>query len=181
MQALLTPQHGVEMNQDPDQLEPVLAQLFVFAYVWGLGGNLMQPCQAPFTTFMHNQFAKLVTLPTTGTVLDFFVDLKKVKTGGVGAGIGPPEMRFWSSKVPSFTFNRSMPFFQMLVPTVDTVRFSFLLEVGLRYTAEMLEISHSLLPALCGASWPNLAVGLSSEIAHAARYTGVPALGTIGV
>ena len=116
------------MNQDPEQLEPVLAQLFVFAYTWALGGNLTHPCQTPFSSFMHNQFAKLVTLPSTGTVFDFFVDFKKVK-GGVGGGAGVPEMRAWASTVPSFTLNKSMPFFQMLVPTVDTVRFSFLLEV----------------------------------------------------
>ena len=80
------------MNQDPEQLEPVLAQLFVFAYTWALGGNLTHPCQAPFSSFMHTQFAKLVTLPSSGTVFDFFVDFKKVK-GGVGGGAGVPEMR----------------------------------------------------------------------------------------
>lgn len=34
----------------------------------------------------------------------------------------PPEFRNWTEVVPSFAYNKTLPFFQMLVPTIDTVR-----------------------------------------------------------
>jgi len=34
----------------------------------------------------------------------------------------------WSTRVPEFTYNKETPFFQMLVPTIDTVKYSYLIE-----------------------------------------------------
>lgn len=41
------------------------------------------------------------------------------------------DFRGWSEVVPSFSFDRSLPFSQLIVPTVDTVRFSRLLAICL--------------------------------------------------
>jgi hypothetical protein len=43
----------------------------------------------------------------------------------------PPEFKPWTDIVPNFTYKRELPYFQMMVPTVDTVRFSYLLEACL--------------------------------------------------
>ena len=37
-------------------------------------------------------------------------------------------MDTWERIVPAFKYNAEMPFFDMLVPTIDTVRFGYLLE-----------------------------------------------------
>lgn len=34
----------------------------------------------------------------------------------------------WSKILPSFTYNRNTPFFEILVPTLDTIRFGFIME-----------------------------------------------------
>jgi len=34
----------------------------------------------------------------------------------------------WDNVVPSFKYNREQPFFEMLVPTADTVRYGYLME-----------------------------------------------------
>ena len=34
---------------------------------------------------------------------------------------GRPELRPWSASVPTFTYSKAVPYFQMLVPTVETV------------------------------------------------------------
>lgn len=34
----------------------------------------------------------------------------------------------WKKIIPSFKYNREQPFFEMLVPTTDTVRFGYLME-----------------------------------------------------
>jgi len=37
-------------------------------------------------------------------------------------------MEQWEKIVPNFKYNKSTPFFEILVPTVDTVRFGYLLD-----------------------------------------------------
>lgn len=54
-------------------------------------------------------------------VYDYYCDLHKF----------PPEFRQWSDRVTTFVYKKETPFFQILVPTVDTARFSYLLETCL--------------------------------------------------
>jgi len=114
----------VDLAQPQDQLEPILSQLFAFAYIWGLGGSLTHESHQPFSAFVRTQLATLVQLPPTGSVFDFFVD---VKTGPQGV---VADMQQWGAVLPAFAYDKRMPYFQMLVPTVDTVRYSFLLKVS---------------------------------------------------
>jgi len=73
---------------------------------------------------VHTQLATLVQLPPTGSVFDFFVDMKKGPQGLAA------DMQQWGAVLPAFAYDKRMPYFQMLVPTVDTVRYSFLLKVS---------------------------------------------------
>jgi dynein heavy chain len=45
---------------------------------------------------------------------------------------GTPQLSLWSKAVPAFSYSKSVPYFQMLVPTVDTVRVAALLDVCLQ-------------------------------------------------
>ena len=47
-------------------------------------------------------------------------------------------MDAWERIVPTFKYNPEVPFFEMLVPTQDTVRFGYLLE-------KLLEVNQSVL------------------------------------
>lgn len=47
-------------------------------------------------------------------------------------------MDLWEKIVPPFKYDKEVPFFEMLVPTVDTVRFGYLLE-------KFLSVNHSVL------------------------------------
>ena len=33
----------------------------------------------------------------------------------------------WNGKIPEFVFTKQIPFFQLLVPTIDTVKFSYII------------------------------------------------------
>ena len=47
-------------------------------------------------------------------------------------------MDLWEKIVPRFVYNPELPFFDMVVPTTDTVRFGYLLE-------KFLAVGHSVL------------------------------------
>lgn len=34
----------------------------------------------------------------------------------------------WSKIIPDFKYSKEIPFFEMLVPTIDTIRFGFVME-----------------------------------------------------
>lgn len=89
-------------------------------------------------------FGDAVGYPTSGTVFDYYVDLK---------GTRGSDLRSWSDSMPSFQYDKRKPYFGMLVPTLDTVRYSFLLEVG---TSPLLRISGwapSLAACCPGTPW----------------------------
>ena len=47
-------------------------------------------------------------------------------------------MDLWEKIIPQFKYNPEVPFFDMLVPTMDTVRFGYLME-------KLLLVKHSVL------------------------------------
>ena len=63
-----------------------------------------------------------------------------------------------------FKYNKEIPFFEMLVPTIDTVRFGYLLE-------KLLAVKHSVLyTGNTGVGKSVIAKGLLNNIADNANY-----------
>ena len=57
-------------------------------------------------------------IPPNYTVYDYYFDMKKDKS-----------FKPWSMKVPAFVYDKEVPYFELLVPTTDTYKFSFCLEL----------------------------------------------------
>ncbi|WIA13579.1 hypothetical protein OEZ85_007146 [Tetradesmus obliquus] len=122
LQSLMDPTKGLKVAAlEGDALAAAMGRLFGFAYVWALGGNLAPSCTESFDEFVREHLADVVTFPGGGLVFDHQLHFKS----------GVPEFKPWADTVPSFTYSKAVPYFQMLVPTVDTVRFSYLLEACL--------------------------------------------------
>lgn len=109
-------------NQDEcglDELRPLLVHLFAFSYAWALGGNLVHTLREAFHAHTKEVFADLLALPEE-SLLDHYVD---VQPGHL------PAFRPWASAVPTFRRNNTSLQQQILVPTVDTLRIAFIIEV----------------------------------------------------
>ncbi|KAG1670781.1 hypothetical protein FOA52_014009, partial [Chlamydomonas sp. UWO 241] len=124
VQSLMLPERGFKYGKgvSPEDQRKAVGKIFAWAFSWALGGNLVHSVKEDFDTFVRDQLSAVVNYPGSGLVFDFCVDSSKSF---------PPDMRSWQEMVPSFSYDRKLPFFQMLVPTVDTVRFSYLLELNL--------------------------------------------------
>jgi len=123
LHALLAPERGVDFSKPTEVLHPQLLKLFVYSFMWSIGGNMNAGAWDPWDGWMRDRFP---VFPSSGLVFDYFVDSSDFS------------FQPWSKCVPAFEYSAATPYFEMLVPTLDTVRYSFLLEV-------LLEVQKSVL------------------------------------
>ena len=88
--------------------------LFAVSFIWAIGGSFSTKAYKHLDNILRDNFQKL-HIPLTETVFEYFADFKLLK------------FVHWQKAIPHFEFDLAMPYFSILVPTVDTVRYSELL------------------------------------------------------
>lgn len=94
--------------EDFDQLE----FFFIFCIIWSLGGSLVEEDREKFSEFVRN--TSQLILPSSSLYDNFYV-------------IENNKFMRWEEKVPAFEMPHDRKFASILVPTVDTVRYSWLI------------------------------------------------------
>jgi len=92
----------------------VVEKFFVYCLIWSVGATLDEDGRKKMSTCLADIDS---IMPAAGTVFDYFLDIPK------------NEFTEWSSKVPNWRATGSMTFHDMIVPTVDTMRNGFMLDV----------------------------------------------------
>ncbi|PVD36438.1 hypothetical protein C0Q70_03422 [Pomacea canaliculata] len=119
LEALLFPvRGGPDLEAEVSRLHILVCSTFIFCYIWAIGGNILEKYWDSFDTFVRNQFEDNsdAKLPTGGDLWSYYMDMELRR------------MDSWEKIVPSFRYDKEVPFFDMLVPTVDTVRFGYILD-----------------------------------------------------
>lgn len=145
-----------------DELRPLLAHLFAFSYAWALGGNLVHTLREAFHAHTKEVLADLLALPE-GSLLDHYVEVQPGHQ---------PAFRPWASTVPTFERTNTSLQQQILVPTVDTVRISFMVEVCLLQRPPGVNISGPFVQyalAFCLAGVPGCAAPCAANRHHRRR------------
>uniref|UniRef100_A0A803T305 AAA+ ATPase domain-containing protein n=1 Tax=Anolis carolinensis TaxID=28377 RepID=A0A803T305_ANOCA len=94
-------------------------------------------------------------LPTSGDLWSVYIDFDTKR-------LDP-----WERIIPAFKYNHKLPFFEMLVPTTDTVRYGFLME-------KLLAVRHSVLfTGITGVGKSVVAKALLNRIQEEAGYVPV--------
>ncbi|XP_063314781.1 dynein axonemal heavy chain 6 [Pelobates fuscus] len=157
LESLLLGKGGPDLKMDQAKLNSLICQTFVFCYLWSVGGNLTENHWDAFDTFIRKQFEDNpeAKLPTSGDLWSMYIDYNSKR-------LDP-----WERIIPSFKYNKNIPFFEMLVPTVDTVRYGYLME-------KLLAVRHSVLfTGITGVGKSVVARGLLSRIQEEAGYVPV--------
>ncbi|XP_056136504.1 dynein axonemal heavy chain 6 [Lampris incognitus] len=128
LESLLLAKEGPDLTMDPKSLTSVVCQTFVFCYLWAVGGNLTDSHWDAFDSFIRQQFKDHpdVKLPSSGDLWGVYMNFNNKR------------LEPWEKIIPSFQYNKDLPFFEMLVPTTDTVRYGYLME-------KLLSVQHSVL------------------------------------
>ncbi|OHT09907.1 Dynein heavy chain family protein [Tritrichomonas foetus] len=134
-----------ELHFDPTEADPeivkVMSCIFVFSYTWAFGGHVEQQQRMPFDSMARDIYVPMTTLPSRNTLFDWCYKVKE------------REWTHWSELMPKFSLisksekaddddedadadedaaGKKIKFHSLLVPTIDTTRFGFLLKTLLR-------------------------------------------------
>jgi dynein heavy chain len=94
-------------------------KIFIFCVIWSAGVSIRDVDLLEFDSFLRGELSDLninIGLPSSGSVYDYFVDTET------------KEFTKWDSIVPGFEFDMEQSYFEMFVPSVDTVRYSYVTE-----------------------------------------------------
>lgn len=90
--------------------------IFIFSFIWSAGGNLHDSSRPKFSQTIKSKILKILSgFPFDGEVFDYYINFEK------------KEFRPWTDLITEFKFNLETPYFNILVPTSDTVKFKNLL------------------------------------------------------
>ncbi|XP_054557771.1 dynein axonemal heavy chain 6 isoform X3 [Talpa occidentalis] len=157
LKSLLFEKDGAYLTMEQAKLNTLLCQTFIFCYLWSLGGNLNEVHWDAFDTFIRTQFDDNpdARLPSSGDLWSIHMDFDTRR------------MDPWERIIPTFKYSQDIPFFKMLVPTVDTVRFGYLME-------KLLAVRHSVLfTGTTGVGKTVIAKRLLNKIQESAGYVPV--------
>eukprot|EP00605_Chrysophyceae_sp_TOSAG23-4_P001498 GSChrysophyteH1.ASY1.ANO1.1642.1 assembled CDS len=107
--ALFHVDNGVKMDQPEAVLKGLMDKLYVFAYTWTVGAPCTKDFWEPFGEHTRELFEELCT------PFDYYVDTKE----GV--------FKNWTEIIPTFVYDAQAPYFDLMVPTADTTRFSYVM------------------------------------------------------
>lgn len=92
-------------------------QLFV-AMVWSFGANAHESTRPQVNEFLRGLMQDIVPdLPDDGDVGDYVMDADSLT------------WMSWLKRVPDFNYDPAEPYFNILVPTADTAKYSYFLDV----------------------------------------------------
>ncbi|XP_058967936.2 dynein axonemal heavy chain 6 [Pocillopora verrucosa] len=145
---------GPDFNMDANKLHSLICTAFLFSFLWSIGGNLVESSMDAFDTFSRDLFSDTqdVKLPGSGDLFSYFVDFDTRR------------LEPWEKIIPSFKYSPEIPYFDLLVPTVDTVRYGFLME-------KLLVVNRSVMfTGTTGVGKSVVAKGLLTDISDKANY-----------
>eukprot|EP01035_Chromulina_nebulosa_P017367 gene17367-22915_t len=119
-------------NNRQDIVLCLIDRLFFFVFVWSVGASISYEEWELFsdsTREIFDEVSPSLQLPPSGLVFDYFVDYSALSNiNNINISSNDVKFKEWSDVVPSFEFKDNVPYFNLMVPTVDTVRYFFVMQ-----------------------------------------------------
>uniref|UniRef100_F1ST22 Dynein axonemal heavy chain 2 n=1 Tax=Sus scrofa TaxID=9823 RepID=F1ST22_PIG len=151
---------SVQMNPaDGENFASMVELMFVFSMIWSVCAAVDEEGRKRIDSCLREMEG---SFPNKDTVYEYFVD---------------PKMRSWASfedKLPkSWRYPPNCPFYKIMVPTVDTVRYNYLVSALVASQKPVLlvgpvgtgktSIAQSVLQSLPSSQWSVLTVNMSAQ------------------
>ncbi|KMR01925.1 dynein heavy chain axonemal [Lasius niger] len=159
LEVLATPQNGVELGEDRGAFSIICKMWFFFCMVWSLCVSVDEKGRQKMDNFIREIES---SFPLRDTVYEYYVDTR-LRT-----------FILWEEKLSqAWKFQPGLPFYKIIVPTVDTIRYDYVvssllsngfpvLVVGPVGTGKTSNI-HSVLELLDDTKYAVLLVNMSAQ------------------
>ena len=144
------PNDGEEpITQDTvDAVSESLEGVFMFCFIWSVGCSVDKHGRKALNEFLrremaHNGFA--FPVPAEGSIYDYFFDADQRKWVG------------WMKTVPEYQHNAKLNFSELIIPTPDTIRYTYLLQ---------LLVTNNMNVLMCGPTGTGKTVNIQSYLGH---------------
>ena len=117
LECFLSKNFGFKLYEKVEIKRKFLLNSFVFGSVWSLGASITEEAHLRIDDFFRKRFTNIL-FPSSGTVFDVFFDSQSSDLS----------FKSWNEKIQEFIYMKDAPYFNLMVQTNDTVRFSFILE-----------------------------------------------------
>jgi dynein heavy chain len=109
--ALATPENGVN-PEDPEHYLRMVELWFLFSMIWSICASVDEQSRKKMDNYIRELEGQF---PSKDTVYEYYVDVKQ------------KGWTLWEEKLRSgWRYNSALPFYKIMVPTVDTVRYDFI-------------------------------------------------------
>ncbi|KAA0723088.1 Dynein heavy chain 2, axonemal [Triplophysa tibetana] len=156
--SLATPENGVN-PADPEHFSCMVKLWFIFSLIWSVCGSVDEDGRKKIDNFLREIEG---TFPNKDTIYEYYVDTKNKK---------------WASfedKLPKgWRYASNAPFYKIMVPTVDTVRYHYLVKALVSAQHPVLltgpvgtgktSVAQSVLQSLDTVTWATLTINMSSQ------------------
>ncbi|XP_011850123.1 PREDICTED: dynein heavy chain 2, axonemal [Mandrillus leucophaeus] len=151
---------SIQVNSaDGENCVTMVEMIFVFSMIWSVCASVDEEGRKKIDSYLREIEG---SFPNKDTVYEYFVD---------------PKMRSWTSfedKLPkSWRYPPNAPFYKIMVPTVDTVRYNYLVSTLVANQNPVLlvgpvgtgktSIAQSVLQSLPSSQWSVLVVNMSAQ------------------
>nr|XP_012223058.1 PREDICTED: dynein heavy chain 2, axonemal-like [Linepithema humile] len=112
LEVFATPQNGVELGEDRDAFSSICKMWFFFCMIWSLCAPVDEEGRQKIDSFIREIES---FFPLRDTVYEYYVDFRQ------------RNFISWEKKLsPAWKFQSDAPFYKIIVPTVDTVRYDYI-------------------------------------------------------
>ncbi|XP_071165421.1 dynein axonemal heavy chain 2-like [Mytilus edulis] len=111
--ALATPENGIDQSdQSEESLARIIELWFLFCMIWSIGASVDEDGRKRLDNFIREIEG---TFPNRDTIYEYYVEPK-----------GKSWIHWDEQLKAGWKYDPSMPFYKIIVPTVDTVRYQYL-------------------------------------------------------
>jgi dynein heavy chain, axonemal len=103
------------INPNASNVEELSNYYMAFSIIWSLGANIDDSSRNSFTKVAREVFLKMSVNFDMNEIYDVFVNENGIFSR-------------WSEKKETYKYDKSTPFFNILVPTTDTVKYKYLMK-----------------------------------------------------
>jgi dynein heavy chain len=116
--SLLCDSNSFDAETEYTEIKKYICRSFIFSYLWALGSNLIESSQTKFEEFVFNQFKVNSEAKILPEIKLFDVYLNTVNK----------TFENWNSIVPDFEYKTETSYFKLLVPTVNSIRYTYIIQ-----------------------------------------------------